>query len=85
MLFIIFANRANIQYNKEMKADIKPCWFVYFPETEELNEVKDFTINGAVRSFVDFSAPLPLKPEYMEITGPVHCWLHVEGDGVFFN
>lgn len=85
MAFLVFANRANIQYNREFKENIRPCWFVYMTESEELVEVKDFTITGSFRSVVDFSKPLVLKQEYLEITGPINCWLHVEGDGLFFN
>jgi hypothetical protein len=71
---IIFAHRANIEYNKEMKANIRPCWLIY--QNGVLYEAKEFYVKGAIKSRIDFNSPLPFE-------GGVCCWLETENEVIW--
>lgn len=78
MKTLIFAHRANIQWNAEFKINKKPPWLIF--QDGKIFEAREFSANGSFRTVTSFDKPLTLSPQDYKEIGDIKIWIEIEGE-----
>lgn len=78
MKTLIFAHRANIQWNAEFKVNKKPPWLIF--QDGKIFEAREFSASGSFRTVTSFDKPLVLSPQDYKEIGDIKIWIEIEGE-----
>lgn len=78
MITLIFADRANIQFNRDYKRDIRPSWLIF--QNGKVHKAKEFSANGLMKTVTSFETPLKLTDEDKFEIGDINIWIEIDGE-----